>query len=217
MGNSAALMEYKIGEHKVTNASIEDPILDRMLAGEKARVLYTDPPWGDGNMKYWTTLNKKMTGKVYAPLSYQQLLDRIMDLAKKYVEGHVFVETGRDWEGQVRKSMDDAGLRNIRVFHLQYRSGAKILPMIMLYGGTSARFSYDSTKFKPTTEKGATLVKKCLGVVAEEGQIVIDPCCGMGYTAKAALHHKMRFRGNEFNTARLQDTLDFLRKNTEGA
>lgn len=213
MGNSAALMEYKIGLHKITNASIEDPILDRMLAGEKARVLYTDPPWGDGNMKYWTTLNKKMTGKVYAPLSYQALLDRVMDLAKKYVEGHVFIETGTNWGAQVKKTMEKAGLVNMTAFNLQYRSGAEILPMLMLYGSTSAKYSYDKSKFVPTTEKGATLVRKCLEVVGEEGQIVIDPCCGMGYTAKAALHMKMKFRGNEFNSERLKKTLEFLKSN----
>ena len=44
------------------------------------------------------------------------------------------------------------------------------------------------------------------------GQTVLDPCCGMGYTAKFALENNLIFRGNEINGKRLQCTIDKLEK-----
>jgi hypothetical protein len=31
--------------------------LDDLFQGAKADVLYTDPPWGEGSLKFWRTLN----------------------------------------------------------------------------------------------------------------------------------------------------------------
>lgn len=44
-------MIQTIGPHKVTNASVEQPEVDQMLVGERVSILYSDPPWGDGNLK----------------------------------------------------------------------------------------------------------------------------------------------------------------------
>lgn len=202
-------MIREIGLHKITNASIEDTIVDQMLMGERARILYSDPPWGTGSLKYWATLNKKTTGREFQPLTYDKLLDRIKDLSIKYVDGHVFIEVGIKWESEVTQHM--AGyLTNIQSFVLLYRSGIKVLPCILLYGSTNPKYKFNTQIYDPTNQTGAAVAKNCIGAVAEEGAIVLDPCCGMGYTARATVENKMRFRGNEFNSARLQKTINFL-------
>ena len=48
----------KIGKHTVSNEDVQNVDFNKLLNGEKAHILYTDPPWGDGNMKYWCTLNR---------------------------------------------------------------------------------------------------------------------------------------------------------------
>lgn len=202
-------MIQSIGNHKVTNASIEDPIVDAMLSGEKVKILYSDPPWGSGNLKYWVTINKKMTGQVFTPLTYDKLLDRIKDLTLKHVDGHVFIEIGNNWENEVMDHVKTY-LYNIQKFTLLYRSGSKILPCIMLYGGTSPKYSYNNHIYNPTNQTGAVVAQGCIKAVAEPNAIVLDPCCGMGYTARAAVANGMRFRGNEFNAKRLQKTIEFL-------
>jgi DNA modification methylase len=202
-------MIQTIGEHKITNASIEDSIVDSMLTGEKIRILYSDPPWGTGNLKYWVTMNKKMTGKDFAPLTYDKLLDRIKDLTTKYVDGHVFIEIGVKWEKEVTEHMSTY-LTNIEKFVMLYRSGSKMLPCLMMYGATDPKYKFNTQIYDPTNKTGADVSKNCIKAVAEEGAIVLDPCCGMGYTARAAVANKMQFRGNEFNSKRLQKTIDFL-------
>ena len=52
-------MIYNIKNHKVQNADIMQGI-DNLMLNEKADFIYSDPPWGQGNLKYWQTMNVKM-------------------------------------------------------------------------------------------------------------------------------------------------------------
>ena len=191
-----------IGRHRITNRSIEHRDLDTMLDGETLDVIYTDPPWGDSNMKYWVTLNKKMTGNEFTPLSYATLIDRIFELSNNHLKGYLFIETGLKWLEQVKASLMANGYHNVGHQLMTYSSG----DCVLLYGSTipCEPFTLDVTKMR-----GATLPREVLLHLNKKG-IVLDPCCGMGYTAKAAVNCGMTFRGNEFNSARLQKTIDFL-------
>ena len=196
-----------IGRHKVTNASIDDKIVDTMLAGEKVSVFYSDPPWGDGNLKYWVTMNKKMTGAIYNLLTYRQLIGRISSLIKCYVDGQVFIETGPRW-GQETIDAISGLVGGIRVYRLKYKSGSKMLENLLIYGTTGAQ--HKPMQFDPTGMHGLDVPRRCIESIATPGGIVLDPCCGMGYTARSAVAAGMAFRGNEFNAKRLQKTIDFL-------
>ena len=201
----------------MTHASIESAEVVRLcLSGrEKARVLYADAPWGDGNMKYWATLNRKATGLSYPVIPYQKLLDTIMKLTKDHVDGHLLLTVGRKWLKQVTTTVEDAGMRNIRVFDCLYRSGSKDMPMLIVYGATSSKYMFDRSKFYPSNECGADLHRGMVSAVAERGKVLIDPCCGVGNIARAALSNGMKFKGNDFNSARLKKTIEFLRLEEE--
>jgi len=71
-----------IGPHKVNCGSLTSPELDSMLAGERVDILYSDPPWGDGNLAYWQTMNRKMTGAETPQVKHDELYDRIMGLVR---------------------------------------------------------------------------------------------------------------------------------------
>jgi hypothetical protein len=202
-------MIKEIGLHKVTNASIDDPIVDQMLAGEKVHVMYSDPPWGDGNLRYWVTMNKKMTGNEYKPLTYDALINRIVDLIQNHVDGHVFIETGLKWEAETIEKIQGL-VHNIRTYRLQYKSGSRMLENVLIYGVTDT--SHPLMDFDPSGMSGVAVPTKCIEAVAKPNAIALDACCGMGYTARAAVNAGMRFRGNEFNAKRLQKTIDFLEK-----
>lgn len=206
-------MSYTIGRHEVEIASIESSAVDKLFAcaGRKARVLYTDAPWGDGNMKYWATLNRKATGAVFNVLPYQALLNRVVYLAKRYVDGHVMITVGEKWVHQVVMTMEEAGMKNMTVFNCLYRSGSKNMPMRIVYGATSAAWRFNASKFHPTDEYGAELHNGMVSAVAERGETLLDPCCGAGAIAKAALSNGMKFKGSDFNSARLKKTIEFLR------
>jgi hypothetical protein len=206
-------MILSVGTHRVTNASIEDPVIDEMLKGVKIDILYSDPPWGDGNMKYWVTLNKKMTGKSFIPLTYQSLINRIFDLATKYVSGYVCIETGLRWEQKLISEMNSRNMHHIKSFLLQYKSGSKMIDNVMVVCGTSEQYNFPFDGYKILYPYyGKDLVNYVISQIP--GKTVLDPCCGMGYTANAAVNNCKTFFGNEFNSKRLDKTITILESST---
>lgn len=200
-----------IGPHKVLNGSVESLALDSMLAGEKVRILYSDPPWGEGNVKYWATINKRHTGVEVEPLTYRGMLDRIMNLIDCYVDGHVFIETGPAFSDELQGLLSER-LVSVTRYDTLYRSGSRMRDCVLLYGSTRKTDSLNG--FNPSGMTGYAQVRDCLKAVAEPNAIVLDPMCGMGYTAKATLQAGMVFRGNELNAKRLAKTIAVLQKGT---
>lgn len=41
-----------VGKHKVRHGDVNDD-LSPLLGNDKIRLMYSDPPWGEGNIKYW--------------------------------------------------------------------------------------------------------------------------------------------------------------------
>ena len=198
-----------IGWHKITNASVDEAVVDDMLRGERVNILYSDPPWGDGNLKYWVTMNKKMSGREFTPIPYSVLVERFRGLISNYVDGHVIIETGKAWLGETVNMLRPV-VHNIDVYTLQYRSGSRMLECVMISGVTNP--SYPKMSFNPTGMHGYEVPKQSIASIATPGGIVLDPCCGMGYTARAAVSAGMQFRGNEFNPVRLAKTVKFLER-----
>jgi hypothetical protein len=193
-----------IGPHKITNVSVEEPLVDEMLRGERVNVLYSDPPWGGGNLSYWVTMNRKMSGREYKALTFEALIARFAELIGRYVDGHVMIETGLRWEDQVKEQLAPV-VKRPRSFRLVYGKGTE---NVLIAGVT--RPDLPDMPFDPSGMHGAAVSRDCVASVAVPGGIVLDPCCGMGYSARAAIAAQMKFRGNEFNPVRLQKTIDFL-------
>lgn len=204
-----------IGPHRVTNASIEHPVVDEMLTGVRLQVLYSDPPWGDGNLRYWATMNKKMTGAEHTPLTYSALVDRIRGLAERHLSGWLCIETGMRWELEVRRTLFH-GYRAVASHLIYYASGGMWLPNVLVVGrndgGTEELPLSDLHGLK---DRGGMLAKEVVRRAgAGPGTAVLDPCCGMGFTARAAVAAGATFYGNEFNAVRLNKTIAFLQKAT---
>jgi hypothetical protein len=175
--------------------------------GRKASVMFTDPPWGDGAVKNFARLAQKDTGRTFEAVPYDALLARIAHLVARFVTDHVFIETGVRWEAQNLEMMHRIGLRNLERVELLYDSGGKQHPSVLLHGsflGQSARIN-DFYHWK-----GLKVAHMAVNRVRQPGEIVFDPCCGMGYSAQAALDNGMEFRGNELNPVRAQKTIERL-------
>lgn len=197
-------MRY-IGPHRVTCLSVDDAGVGCLFDdGRKAEILYSDPPWGDGNVKFWATKASKDTGKAVAAISYDTLVDAFFKLIAKFVTGHVFIETGLRWEADMVERMERVGLRNLERVQLQYRSGGKFYPNVLLFGsfigGVAALTRLEGCY-------GADVAADAVAPLARTGEILFDPCCGMGFSARAALRNGMEFRGNELNPVRLEKTI----------
>lgn len=192
----------RFGPHAVTLGSVTGPQVDD-LVDRPVDILYSDPPWGDSYMKMFATHTQKATGTRPVQPSYQALCDRYADLIQRYVREWVFIEDGV----RAYKPMLDAvspHLAAVDVLSMKY--GDDLSAVLIVGRRTPGPL--------PTLHleglKGLPFVKHVLGTVARPGAVVLDPCCGAGYTAKAAVFHGMTFLGNELNPARLQKTMDYL-------
>jgi DNA modification methylase len=193
-----------INNHRVENLSIELVDFDKLMNGEKALIFYSDPPWNDGNLKYWNTMKKKADGINYDKvLTYEELLNIIIKIIKNHVDGYVFLEVGNNQLDLVLKKLNRI-LFNIKVFTCRYGSG---LTNKIIFGGTNKNYTFNEDI---NGMKGYEIPYKCVKSVGKENKIVLDPCCGMGYSAQAAVDNNMRFYGNEFNSQRLNKTIKRL-------
>lgn len=200
----------EIGKHIVSNEDVQNVDFNKLLKGSKAHILYTDPPWGDGNMKYWCTLNKRHTGQEIEAMSYKTLIKIIKDMIKNHVDGYVFLETGNKWLDETLNDVKDV-IYNEKVYNLRYKSGSKLLTNPVIVGTT------DPNLVLPNLDEleGAIdehSLKIAIPLLAKEGAILLDPICGMGNSARSAIKNKMRFVGNEFNAKRLEKTINSLKK-----
>lgn len=212
----------RIGRHKVKHGNLLDGIED-LMGDDVAELGYSDPPWGVGNLKYWNTMNGKMNkGKLghdqkacepYDVPSYENFIDFFYATCFRYVRNVLIVECGIQWRELL---IDKAAEHGFKYHHGTcqplYRSGSELLPNDLHLFSKDGQIDVPGNYFEVCESlRGASLPKAAVEPFAKRGGIVLDPCCGMGYTAKAAIYHSMNFRGNELNEHRLNKTKKFLR------
>lgn len=188
-------------EHRVACGSIFDEAAIRVLMrGERASVLYSDPPWGPGNLGYWGT----HAGIAQAG-DWPAFVERFAAVVRTHVaEGApIFVEMGLRWADQIAAALGRPTCRWIT----RYRSGGRLLPCVLLYAGPALPEAFD-----PSDLRGAALPRACIAATGLRAGTLLDPCCGKGYSARAALAHGLSFRGLELNAARLEVTRRWLTK-----
>jgi hypothetical protein len=196
----------QIGQHKVSQGNIAGAQVNEMLAGEKVYTLYSDPPWGDSYLKMFQTHTYKATGVRPPQINHTELCQRYADLVSKYVTDYVFIETSYKCADEMIEHIGKHTSSHI-VKDMTYGNGLKAV-LICFTIGNAVMPEFDIRGLKQLP-----FVKTVLNSIKKDNAIILDPCCGAGYTAKATLFHNMIFRGNELNPARLQKTIEFLNEN----
>ena len=210
---------YQMGPHRVRHGNVMDTEKMAQLMGEDvADIFYSDPPWGMGNLKYWATMNKKMTGDVMEQPPLDDFLDQIFELATTYCEGFLCIEYGCRWSDMIQAKGVAAGFTPLVIANLRYRSSSKLLPL-HLHVFTNRGYELPPNYVLNVTDThGFDCITKAVSPLAtmikatNPDPIIMDPCCGMGYTAQVALNNGLSFRGNELNSKRLQKTLNRFHK-----
>jgi len=175
----------------------------RALAGERASVVYSDPPWGEGNLKYWRTHN----GQCGHPVSWERFLETIADVLRVAIapNGHIFLEMGCRWADELSRKMSSAGFPERARWTCLYGPAAKPLPNVLWYSGPGVSCN-------PSGLRGEPMTRHVIGSVATPGALVYDPCCGKGMTARCAVRAGMRFVGTELNPKRAAVTRSWLER-----
>ena len=196
-----------IGPHRLLAGDVTKGVVGRLMSGERAEVVYSDPPWGGGNLKYWRT-HAGMSPDAAPPwVLFVECWSAAVS-AHLATDGALFVEMGLRWADHFAERLAFHGRPVTRRWQVTYRGGSKLLPNALLYAGPAL-----SEGFDPSTLRGEALPRACVAAVAPRypGGIVLDPCCGKGYTARAAHRAGLAFRGSELNPKRLGETAAWLR------
>lgn len=200
-----------IGKHRISCGDIHDKnIIAELLKGVSADIFYCDPPWGEGAIKMFDTMNKKMTGaESTGQFDNNTFLGTLLQYAKKHTTGFVVIEYGKRWVDAVIQIAASLGLHFCGKVETLYGGKPYKMEVLVFHVKESKKVNL---KFAYHTKDGNTppAIFECLYGGQSEGKTVIDLCCGLGNTAKAALSHKMVFIGNELNQSRLDRTIKLL-------
>ena len=214
-------MIKQIGIHRVQNKDVTAlNAIATLMQEEKACMMYSDPPWGEGNIKYWATMNKKMTGNENIPATLENFLQAVFDAGRDHVTDYMLIEYGIRWREQIIQKGKEAGYAHLAVINIQYRGGKNggLLPLDLHVFAKNGNNLPDNYIESVLDSSGFDCVMKAFEPIAKQmkakygNPIVLDPCCGMGYTAQASINTGMAFRGNELNSKRLDKTIARLNK-----
>jgi len=206
-------MITNIGLHKVQHGDIMNNI-DKLMTHEIADFVYSDPPWGEGNLKYWQTMNFKNNNQPRnESINYAEFLPYLFKLIHRYSKDLIIIEYGIKWREDIIKIAQHSGYIHGGFANSFYKSGSKMLPLdIHIFSKTGNYQLTDKFTEVCKDNHGLNLVQKIFKLLCpQDSKIVLDPMCGMGYTAQCAIDNKLIFRGNELNKKRLDKTIQRIK------
>lgn len=178
--------------------------LGDLMRGEIADIVYSDPPWGQGNLVYWRTHNGERVEVDWR--AFMRKFCRLVVTNSK-PSAHIFIEMGLRWVDDVAREMASLGRPEAGRWRVLY--GNPKLPNSLWYSGPG-------TPVNVTGLSGVEMTTRALRSVAIPGALVLDPCCGKGMTARVAMRLGMRFVGNELNPKRLEFTRSWCSRFVNG-
>ena len=210
-------MIYEIGPHRVRHGDVTHGIAD-LMRDDKVDLMYSDPPWGEGNIKYWSTMNKKMTGTENPPASLDALLGAIFGIAQAYVKQYLLIDYGIRWRDMIIQRAALAGFQKRAVIQTVYNGGKTALPLdhIVFTRDSNAPLPEGYERLIAGTT-GITQVQKTIWAFAPivsrglDSPIFLDPCNGLGLMIGSAKNEGFVVRGNEINGERLRRAIERLK------
>lgn len=171
----------------------------------KADLIWADPPWGPGLLKYFYTLNKNRAEKITWEEFLEVFCSGCLQLCPN---GPIYVAMGNQWVDEMADMFSQFGVREAGRA-IVYYPGRSQLPCTLWLGSTA------DIEMPPVPAEiaGSPQKKETLGRVVRwclqqhsEAKIVADPCCGQGLVAKIALEQDRIFWGIELNPDRAAKT-----------
>ncbi len=202
-------MIEQIGRHRVKHGNIMAGI-DGLIPGGTVDFIYSDPPWGNGNLKYWQTLNVKnnVAERLDTDLTlFMEQLFSIIHQASK-PSTLVFIEYGVKWVSVIEAFSQKIGLNICAVSNPVYGHPQRPLKLFTLAYQPLELPSHYQASIDNTS--GFETLLKATAPFEMSGKSFLDPCCGLGYTAKLAVRNNAVFYGNELNASRLEHTKKIL-------
>jgi hypothetical protein len=166
-------------EDIITSDLTEIPICD---------CVYSDPPWGIGNLRYWRTMN----GQPNYSSDWYFFLERFKHQCYTHstTNAPILIEMGLRFVGDVKHFFG----KPKQEFLCNYNSG-KNRNMLLVFGGSVGDVAGMT---------GFNLVKTALSTLDPSPTSVLDPCAGKGTTLRVCRNLGISCYANELNTRRFQ-------------
>ena len=156
---------------------------------------YSDPPWGEGNLKFWRTYNHNGV-----PATYADFVGRFIGLMK-FVQRDIFLEMGLRWEDQWVEAFKQTGASIYDKWTLVYGSGKR--PNVLLRFGYSELPKWSGPDLNGLTGWNASYQALKAVYSPSDVQLVLEPCVGKGLVAKSCKKLGLSLLANEINPDRL--------------
>jgi hypothetical protein len=198
---------FSVGPHRFSCADIEMILLrDLLNMPENIYLVYSDPPWNAGNARMWRTLSE-YDGSVGRKVDWDYFSRQIYIQIKSVNPTHVFIEMGSKQTSEVLRNFVEYGfLRCQNSWQVYYNS---------THPNTVSYFSeYPGFTGNPDGMKNEPMTRHIFENIAKKGEVVFDPCIGLGMTARMAHMFDMICYGNDINPHRLQRTMKWIAQKT---
>ncbi len=196
---------FSAGPHRFLCGDIEkDDVCKLLNIPKKIYMVYSDPPWNCGNARMWRT-QSKIDGDTGRKVEWNNFVNKFCITANQSQPDHIFVEMGVKQSSNFISSAMSIGFpqfkREWTVFY-NYTH-----PNKLLYFSDIDRFTGN-----PEGLKNEPMTEHVFEHISKQGEIVFDPCAGLGMTTRMAHKFGMIFYGNELNPLRLKKTLEWMSK-----
>lgn len=199
---SAQVIE--VGPHRLCAADFRVGV-GAVLAGKRPDAVYCDPPWGPGPLSLFNRLGVKCGAGVDRNREWRAFISDLSRALAEAAPRSAWLEMGRLYVDDALAALKLAGLKVSRVGQVKYGAAWSFV----IYCGP------DDLDPGPLPD-GLSQSRLALHALSRlpRGSTVLDPCCGLGATARACLKLGLRFRGVELNPARLSRTVQLLKGGT---
>lgn len=193
---------WAVGPHLLLCGDLERHDHRRLLEGRAVDVMYADPPWDAGNARAFRT--KAGDGR---RVDFPALLAAVAD-ATRFVRAVVFLEMGLRSFDLMVSTMQGAGLHTAGQWLVWY--GRPPRPNMLWAGARGPVHAWRSDVI--VDGKGGEPVPEWALSHAERSgwKTVLDPCIGLGMTARVAHRHGLQVLGMELHPKRLAVTIAWL-------
>lgn len=197
---------WRVGPHRLLCGDATTGDLARLLAGVTPGVIYTDPPW-DPN---WATRWRRLV-EPEARVEYAAMQGALAAAWAASGAPLAFVEMGERWAPPFRAALDLAGWRPAGAWPTRYGSRARPA-LLTAWTREPGRVV---TAARPAPLGGAALVHWALAATPDStGVIILDPCIGLGTTARVAHALGLTVYGLDLHPGRLARTRAWLERAT---
>jgi len=204
----------QIGDHKIAVGGVSLDVVQQLTPPRSVDLVYTDPPWGPQALHLFDTMNKS---------GYQEWSDFLQKFGQAVdymAKGPVFVFMGTAFADDIADSLRPYGFVERGRWEVEYGSpvwwpslnSKKRLSATLWFGHRTAGPKPGNPVPEVHGQKAVEWAMTLCDIHA--GDVVCDPCVGLGLVAKAAVKRGCKFVGSDLNSTRLGTTADILRRAT---